>query len=47
VGAKVLVEWPDGNRYPATVQQCAPGQCLVLFPDGQQRWVDVRRVAPA
>jgi hypothetical protein len=47
VGAKVLVEWPDGNRYPATVQQCAPGQCLVLFPDGQQRWVDVRRVTPA
>jgi hypothetical protein len=47
VGAKVLVAWTDGNRYPATVQQCAPGQCLVLFPDGQQRWVDVRRVTGA
>jgi hypothetical protein len=21
------------------VQQIAPGQCLVVFPDGQQRWV--------
>ncbi len=47
IGSKVMVEWADGNRYPATVQQCAPGQCLVLFPDGQQRWVDMRRVTSA
>jgi hypothetical protein len=47
IGSKVMVEWADGNRYPATVQQCAPGQCLVLFPDGQQRWVDMRRVTNA
>lgn len=46
VGARVFVEWGDGNRYPGTVQQCAPGQCLVLFQDGQQRWVDARRVIP-
>ncbi len=46
VGARVFVEWSDGNRYQGTVQQCAPGQCLVLFQDGQQRWIDARRVIP-
>jgi hypothetical protein len=40
VGAHVLVQWADGNRYPGIVQQIAPGQCLIVFPDGQQRWVD-------
>jgi hypothetical protein len=34
------VQWADGNRYPATVQQAGQGQCLVVFPDGQQRWVE-------
>jgi hypothetical protein len=41
-GSRVLVQWADGNRYPATVQQAANGQCLVVFPDGQQRWVEMR-----
>jgi len=40
VGTHVLVQWADGNRYPGIVQQIAPGQCLIVFPDGQQRWVD-------
>jgi hypothetical protein len=47
VGSRVLVEWSDGRRYPATIQQMASGQCLVLFPDGQHRWVDIRHVSPA
>ncbi len=47
VGAQVLVQWADGNRYPGIVQQIAPGQCLIVFPDGQQRWVDNRYLARA
>jgi hypothetical protein len=47
VGAQVLVQWADGNRYPGIVQQIAPGQCLIVFPDGQQRWVDNRYLASA
>jgi hypothetical protein len=42
VGARVLVQWADGNRYPATVTQSAPGQCLVTFPDGRQQWVETQ-----
>ncbi len=42
VGARVLVQWADGNRYPATVSQAAPGQCLVAFPDGRQQWIEVQ-----
>jgi hypothetical protein len=47
VGSHVLVQWADGNRYPGIVQQIAPGQCLIVFPDGQQRWVDNRYLASA
>jgi hypothetical protein len=32
--------WADGNRYPGVVQQVAAAQCLIAFPDGQQRWVE-------
>jgi hypothetical protein len=41
-GARVLVQWADGNRYPAMVQQVAGAQCLVVFPNGQQQWVDAQ-----
>jgi hypothetical protein len=41
-GARVYVQWADGNRYPATVVQSAGAQCLVSFPDGQQRWVEAQ-----
>ncbi|WXB14079.1 hypothetical protein LZC94_40400 [Pendulispora albinea] len=47
VGARVLVQWPDGNRYEGAIEQVAPGQCLVLFPNGQHYWIDVRYVSPA
>jgi hypothetical protein len=46
-GGRVLVLWADGNRYPGVVQQVAPGQCLVVFPDGQQRWVEFQYLTPA
>ncbi len=45
-GARVLVTWSTGQRYPATVQQVTGSQCLVLFPDGQQHWVDMQYIAP-
>ena len=44
VGARVLVRWSDGQRYPGAVEQLAPGQCLVLFPNGQHYWIDARYV---
>jgi hypothetical protein len=43
----VLVQWSDGNRYPAVVQRAAPGQCLVAFPNGQTQWVAVAYLSPA
>jgi hypothetical protein len=45
-GARVYVLWADGNRYPATVMHAAGTQCLVAFPDGQQRWVDAQYLTP-
>jgi hypothetical protein len=46
-GGRVLVQWADGNRYPGLVQQVAQGQCLIVFPDGQQRWVEFQYLAVA
>ncbi len=39
VGAHVLVQWSDGQRYPGTVAQVAQGQYLVTMSNGQQHWV--------
>jgi hypothetical protein len=39
VGARVLVQWSDGQRYPGTVMQSQQGQVQVAFPDGRQVWV--------
>ncbi len=48
-GTRVLVQWADGNRYPGTVHHVAPGAAhfLILFPDGQQRWVEPQYLTPA
>jgi hypothetical protein len=46
-GARVLVLWQDGNRYPATVAQVAQGQVLCTMPNGAQQWVPAQNVAPA
>jgi hypothetical protein len=43
-GTLVLVYWADGNRYPGTVVQAAPQHVYVVFPNGQQHWIDVRYV---
>ena len=41
-GARVLVQWADGNRYPGIVHQVAQAHCFVVFPDGQQRWIELQ-----
>jgi hypothetical protein len=44
-GARVQVTWSNGQRYPATVSQVSGTQCLVVFPDGQQHWVEMQYLA--
>jgi hypothetical protein len=39
VGARVLVTWTDGNRYPGTVTAVNGSQIAVAFQNGQQHWV--------
>jgi hypothetical protein len=39
LGQRVLVQWSDGNRYPATVVQMNQGQIYVTMSDGRQLWV--------
>lgn len=46
-GARVNVTWSNGQRYPATVSQVSGTQCLVIFPDGQQHWVEMQYLTPA
>jgi hypothetical protein len=43
----VGVTWSNGQRYFGTVHQIAGTQCLVVFPDGQQHWVQLQYVTPA
>lgn len=38
-GSRVGVKWSDGNQYPGTVMQAAPGQFLVQFENGSQQWI--------
>jgi hypothetical protein len=45
-GARVHVTWSNGQRYPATVNQVSGSQCLVVFPDGQQHWVEMQYLSP-
>ncbi len=39
-GTDVLVQWSDGNRYPAKVAQAQGTKYLVRFSDGRELWVD-------
>jgi hypothetical protein len=45
-GSRVYVTWSNGQRYPATVNQVSGSQCLVVFPDGQQHWVEMQYLSP-
>jgi hypothetical protein len=42
----VQVQWANGHRYPATVQQVAGPQVLVMFPDGRTQWVEMTFLSP-
>ena len=46
-GTHVLVQWSDGNRYPAVLQQTVRGQSLVSFPNGTHHWVPAHAVSNA
>lgn len=45
-GVRVLVTWANGQRFPATVKQVTPAQCLVVFDNGQMQWVDLPYLTP-
>jgi hypothetical protein len=38
-GMAVMVQWSDGNKYPAKCVQVGGGQVCVAFGDGRQMWV--------
>lgn len=44
-GSRVMVQWSDGNRYPATVVSVMNGQVQVSFPDGRQMAVPQQYVS--
>lgn len=46
-GTPVMVQWSDGNRYPATVVQAQGGQYLCAMQGGQQQWIQSQYVSPA
>jgi hypothetical protein len=46
-GARVFVQWANGQRYPGVVDRVNGPQCLVRFDVGDQRWVESRFVLPA
>lgn len=45
-GSAVMVQWSDGQRYPATVMLMQNNQVQVAFPDGRQVWVPQQFVTP-
>jgi hypothetical protein len=45
-GQAVMVQWSDGNRYPASVIIAQSGQVEVAFPDGRRVWVPQAYVVP-
>jgi hypothetical protein len=47
VGRQVLVQWSDGNKYPATIMQTSGVQAQVAFPNGQSMWVETKYLTPA
>lgn len=47
VGARVLVTWSDGQRYPGTVAAVGQNTYLVAMSDGKQHWIPASYVASA
>ncbi len=46
-GLPVGVTWANGQRYRGTVVQLLGARVLVVFPDGQQHWVEMSYISPA
>ncbi len=46
-GARVLVQWANGQKYPGVLEQLVGVQCLVRFETGERRWIETKYVAPA
>ena len=44
VGAQVLVQWSDGQRYPGMVREVGADQVLVGFAGGATHWVPLQFV---
>lgn len=42
IGQRVMVQWSDGNRYPANVMQLSATHVQIAFPNGQTHWVEPR-----
>jgi hypothetical protein len=40
------VTWSNGQRYSGTIHHVSGTQCLVVFPDGQQHWIQMQYIAP-
>jgi hypothetical protein len=47
VGRNVLVQGSDGNRYPGTILQMNGAHAQVVFPGGQNQWIETRFLTPA
>ncbi|MBK8214672.1 MAG: hypothetical protein IPK71_13115 [Myxococcales bacterium] len=43
----VSVMWGNGSRYPGQVQQVQGQHVLVVFQDGQSRWIESQYVQNA
>jgi hypothetical protein len=39
--------WANGQRYRGTIVQLLGPRVLVVFPDGQQHWVEMGYITPA
>ncbi len=46
-GLPVTVVWANGQRYRGTIVQLLGTRVLVVFPDGQQHWVEMSYITPA
>lgn len=46
-GLPVNVMWANGQRYRGTIVQLLGPRVLVVFPDGQQHWVEMGYITPA
>lgn len=46
-GRKVMVQWSDGNNYPATIMQNNGQQVQIVMTNGSNLWVDPQYLTPA